>query len=411
MRLLLRKRISVLTDYLATAAAFLWRRLMFRTTFIAITGSAGKSTATACMGSILSSHAPTNWLPGGRNSLTLRILLNTRFRHRFAVIETGSNTPGELRRAARLIAPDVVVVLRVLSIHSNVFPTIEAVAEEKAGLLSRLTARDTVILNGDDPRVLAMAERSPARVCTFGLLPESFVVADQVSAVWPQRLTFRVRCGDQSARIETNLLGEQFLPSVLAAVATAISCGVPLEQCAAALKNMQPVLGRMSPMQLSNGACIVRDEFNANLPSLMSGLDFLAQAQAARRIVVVGDVLDTGLTVRPRARDLGRRVAQVADMAVFLGKNGRLACRSAVEAGMGEETVSAYEDFRAAADFLKSELRAGDLVLSSGWAGRHLERVFLSQVGNIGCWIERCSIVRPCEMCSKLKLVPFPPAR
>jgi UDP-N-acetylmuramoyl-tripeptide--D-alanyl-D-alanine ligase len=409
MRPLLRKRVSVLTHSLATAAAFLWRRLMFRTTFIAITGSAGKSTTTACLASILSSHAPTNWLPGGRNSLTVRILLNTRWRHRFAVIEAGSNTPGELRRAARLIAPDVVVMLRVLSIHSNVFPTIEAVAEEKAGLLSRLTARNTAILNADDPRVLAMAERSPARIRTFGVSPESVVVADQISAAWPQRLTFRVRCGDQSARIETNLLGEQFLPSVLAAVTTAMSCGVPLEQCAAALKNVPPVLGRMSPMQLSNGACIIRDEFNANLPSLMAGLDFLARAQAERRIVVVGDVFDTGLSGRPRARDIGRRVAQAADMAVFLGKNGRLAVRSAVEAGMAEGSVWAYEDFRAAASFLKSELRSGDLVLSSGWEGRHVERMFLSQVGDIGCWIERCTVVRPCEMCSKLKLVPFPP--
>ncbi len=396
-------------ERLVTAAAFVWRRLMFRTTFIAITGSAGKSTATACLASILSAHAPTNWLPGGRNSRTLRILLNTRFRHRFTVIEAGSDAPGSMRRAAGLIAPDVVVVLQVLSIHSNVFPTIEDVAQEKAGLLSRLSARDTVVLNADDPRVLAMADRSPARVRTFGISPGSSVVADQISSAWPQRLTFRVLYGAQSARIETNLLGEHFLPSVLAAVTTAVSCGVPLEQCVAALKNVQPVLGRMSPMHLANGACIIRDEFNANLPSLMAGLDFLAQAQASRRIVVVGDVLDTGLTVRPRARDLGRRVAQAADMAVFLGKDGRLSCKCAVEAGMAEGSVWAYEDPKAAADFLKSELRSGDLVLSSGWAGRHVERVFLSQVGDVGCWVERCSIIRPCEMCSELKLVPFPP--
>lgn len=404
-----RKRIRVLIEYLATGVAYVWRRLMFRTTFIAITGSAGKSTATACLGSILSAYAPTNWLPGGQNTRTLRILLNTRFRHRFAVFEVGTSKSGALRRAAWLIAPDVVVLLRVLSIHSNVFPTIEHVAEEKAGLLSRLSVRDTMILNADDPRVLAMAARRPAQVRTFGVSPGSFVVADQISAAWPQRLTFRARCGDQIARIETNLLGEHFLPSVLAAVTAAVQCGVPLEQCAAALKNTQPVLGRMYPMQLPNGAWIIRDEFNENLPSLMAGLDFLAQAQVSRRIVVVGDVLDTGLTVRPRARDLGQRVAQAADAAVFLGKEGRLARRSAMEAGMAEASVWAYEDLREAANFLKSELRSGDLVLSSGWSGRHVERALLSQIGDVGCWVERCSFIRPCEMCSQLKLVPFPP--
>jgi UDP-N-acetylmuramyl pentapeptide synthase len=80
----------------------------------------------------------------------------------------------------------------------------------------------------------------------------------------------------------------------------------------------------MYPMPLPKGACMIRDEVNANLPSLIAGLEFLAQAQAFRRIAVVRDVLDTGLTVRPRARDLGRRVAEAADMAVFLGRDVRL---------------------------------------------------------------------------------------
>jgi UDP-N-acetylmuramoyl-tripeptide--D-alanyl-D-alanine ligase len=409
MRRRLRERIALLSEYLVSAVAVVWRRLMFRTTFIAITGSAGKSTATACLGSILSAYAPTNWLPGGRNARPMRIVLQTRFRHRFAVIEAGSNVPGTLRRAAWMIAPDIVVVLRVMKIHSNVFPTLEDVAVEKAQLLSRLGKRGTLVLNADDAGVLAMGDGCPARVRTFGVSPGSFVVADQVSGVWPQRLTFRVQCGNETAFFETNLPGEHLLSSVLAAVTTAICCGVPLKECAAAIKNVQPVLGRMYPMHLANGACIIRDEFNANLPSLTAGLDFLAAARVTRRIALVGDVLDTGLTVRPRARDLAARVAKAADMAVFLGRDGRLAAKVAVQAGMAEGSVHAYEDLRAAAEFLRSELRQGDLVLSSGWQGRHTERIILSQFGEIGCWVERCSIIRPCEMCDKLKFVPFPP--
>lgn len=403
MRRLLWRRIEVLSELFVSAAAVLWRRLMFRTTFIAITGSAGKSTATACLGSILSAHAPTNWLPGGRNSLSMRILLNTRFRHRFTVIEAGSDAPGMLRRAAWMMAPDVVVVLGVLHIHSNVFPTIEDVAAEKAQLSSRLGKRGTLVLNADDSRVLAMGDRSPAPIRTFGVSPASFVVADQISAEWPGRLTFRVRCGNEAARVETNFPGEQLLSSVLDAITTAICCGVPLRECVAAIKNVEPVLGRMYPMHLANGACIIRDEFNANLPSLVAGLDFLGRARASRRIVLVGDVLDTGLTARPRARDLAARVAKVADLAVFLGRDGRLAAKTAVQAGMAEAAVRSYEDLREAAGFLKSELRQGDLVLSSGWQGRHVERVVLSQIGDIACWVERCRIIRPCEMCGELK--------
>jgi len=396
-----------------SALAFLWRRVMFRTTFIAITGSVGKTTATACLGSILSAYAPTNWEPGGGNNRTTlsRLVLRTRFRHRFTVIEVGTRAPGALRRAAWMIAPDIAVVLRVLNVHSNAFPTIEEMAAEKSRILSRLGKRGRAVLNADDPRVLAMADGCPPQVRTFGVSPASFLVADQLSAVWPQRLTFRARCGGQTSQVETNFPGAHLLPSVLAALTTAILCGVSLEQGAAVIKTVQPVAGRMNPVLLPNGAWVIRDDFNSTLPTLIAALGFLGQAQASRRIIVMGDVLDTGLTVRPRARDLGQRVAKVADLAVFLSEEGRLSARSAVEAGLHEASVHCYRDLREAADFLKSELRSGDLVLTHGWQGRHIERAVLAQLGDLACWKERCQKVLPCERCPELKLVPFPARR
>ena len=141
----------------------------------------------------------------------------------------------------------------------------------------------------------------------------------------------------------------------------------------------------------------------------MASLEFLAQAQVSRRIVLMGDVLDTGLTVRPRARELARQVAKVADMVVFLAEEGRLSARTAIEAGMAEDSVRAFSDLKEAAKFLKSELRWGDLVLSRGWQGRHIERASLAQIGDVACWMERCPLVLPCDLCPELKLVPFPP--
>jgi UDP-N-acetylmuramoyl-tripeptide--D-alanyl-D-alanine ligase len=406
------RRLRKYTPYLSSAAAFLWRRLMFRTTFLAITGSAGKSTATACLGSILSAHFPTNWLPGGSNSrpVLARIILKTRFRHRFTAIEVGTRAPGALRRAAWMIAPDIAVVLRVLKVHSNVFATEADVAAEKVQLLSRMSKRGIAILNADDPLVMGMAIGCRAQIRTFGVSPGAFLIADQVSAAWPRRLTFRARCGSQTTRVETSLVGEHFLPSVLAALTAAVCCGVPLEEAALAVRDVQPVPGRMAPMFLPNGACVIRDEFNTTLPGLEVSLDFLAHAQVARRIVLIGDVLDTGLTVRPRFDDIGRRVGKAADMAVFLGRYGRYAARAAVTAGMPEASVRSFEDLPEASAFLRSELRSGDLVLSGGWSGRHTERVALALLGDIACWMERCPKVVACDVCSELRLVPFPPS-
>ena len=397
------------TGYLLSACAFVWRRLMFRTTFIAITGSVGKSTATACLGSILSAHYSTNWEPGGHNSrLALAgIVLRTRFRHRFTVIEVGTRAPGALARAAWMIAPDITVLLRVLHVHTDAFPTIEAMAAEKEQLLRRLGRRGVAILNADDPVVLEMAKRRRGPVRTFGVSEDAFLQADQVSAIWPARLSFRARCGQELARVQTNLVGEHLLPSVLAALSTAVSCGVSLPEAAAALQSVQPVAGRMQPMILPNGAAIIRDEYNANVVSVQAGLDYLAGVQPARRIVVVGDILDSGLSTRPRARDLGRRVAQAADMAVFLGSEAPTAAKSALASGMAPGSARAFKYLPEAFEFLKAELRDGDVVLTAGWDGRHIERVILAQLGEISCWIERCPKRLPCEHCPELKLAPL----
>ena len=403
----LRHRWSLWSPFLLSACAFVWRRLMFRTTFIAISGSVGKSTATAALGSVLSSHFSTNWSPGGKNhrQALAETILRTRFWHRFTVIEVGTRAPGALQRAAWMIAPDVVVMLRVLNMHSNAFPTLEEMAAEKAQLLSRLGKRGAAILNADDERVMRMQKLCRGPVRTFGLTAGSFVTASEVSSRWPRRLSFRATCGGESAWVETNLVGEHMVYSALGAQTAAVFCGVPLEKAAACFRDIQPVAGRMQPMYLPNGVTVLRDEYNSHLPTVEAGLEVLRSAEASRRIVILGDVLDAGRSERPRAHYLGAQAAQAADMAVFLGFQAKPAAKAAIAAGMRADSAFAFKTLPEAAAFLKSELRAGDLVLVQGWMGRHVERVILAQLGSISCWLERCSKMMLCEDCPELKLV------
>jgi UDP-N-acetylmuramoyl-tripeptide--D-alanyl-D-alanine ligase len=406
----LRQAYPIGIAFLLSAGAFLWRRLMFRTTFIAISGSVGKSTATASLGTILSAHYATNWLPGGRNHrrILAETILRTRFRHRFTVIEVGTRAPGALKKAAWMIAPDIVVKLRVLNVHSHAFPSLEDMAAEKAQLLSRLGRRGLAILNADDPRVLSMGVQRRGPLRTFGTSPEAFVTASEVSSKWPRRLSFRVRCGHESSSVETNLVGEQMLTSALSALTAAVCCGVPLAQAAACFKEIQPVPGRMQPMQLPNGVTVIRNEYNAVLATFEAALEVMRDAEGCRRIVIVGDVLDSGLSERARFRHLGLQVAGAADMGIFVGRSSIASVKGAIAAGMNQDSAVAFKMLPDAVNFLKLELRAGDLVLLHGWAGRHLERLILAQLGSISCWVERCNKIMQCESCPELKLVRLP---
>ena len=398
--------------YLLSACAFVWRRVMFRTTFIAITGSAGKTTTTACVGAILSAHFPTNWTPGGRNGRVslARDILRTRFRHRFMVIEVGTRAPGALRKAAWMIAPDVAVVLTVLGVHTDAFPSLDAMAAEKEQLLSRLGKRGLAILNADDLLVRDMATRCRGAVRTFGTAADACIRASDISATWPHRLSFWAHYGSDFCRVRTNLVGEHMLTPALAALAVGVSCGVPLELAAAEFAHVQPVAGRMQPMTLPCGAIVLRDDFNASMPTLVAGLNVMRTAEAARRIVIVGDILDSTFTVRPRLRDLGRRVASAADLAIFIGYASNVSAKAAIQAGLTPESARSFQNLRETAAFLQQELRPGDLVFVHGWTAHQIERVILAQLGTISCWIERCNRSIDCDRCPELKLIPLLPA-
>jgi UDP-N-acetylmuramoyl-tripeptide--D-alanyl-D-alanine ligase len=145
--------------WLFYALAYLWRRMLFRTTFIAITGSVGKTTAKECMAAILSTQFRTVLTLNNQNvhygvPLTM---LRVRPWHRFAVIEMGTDGPGLIKRSARLVRPHVAIILTVAKSHTKVFSSLEQIAAEKSSLLDVLLPSRLAILNADDSRVGRMA--------------------------------------------------------------------------------------------------------------------------------------------------------------------------------------------------------------------------------------------------------------
>ena len=387
-----------------SGVSFVWRRLMFGTTFVAVTGSVGKTTATRCLAAILSERFPTNATPGSQNHRLglARTILRTRFSHRFTVIEVATRRVGAMWRACLQVKPDIVVMLSVARTHSHRFPNLEVIAREKAQLLRRLGARGTAVLNGEDPRVLAMAAGLRCRVIRFGLRPEFDIWASEISSQWPARLSFRVHSGGRSYAVTTQLAGEHWVHSVLGALAGAVACGVPLEQAAARVAHVEPYLARLQPAPLPNGAVMLRDEYEGSGVTLDAAFRVLGEARGCRRVVVHGDIWDTGLEPRERYQDLGRRAAEAADVAVFVGDPGPEASRAALAHGMEPANVHAFPELGQASAFLRAELRAGDLVLLKGKTEEHLSRLYFAQLGAVQCWKKECALLSLCDHCPKL---------
>jgi UDP-N-acetylmuramoyl-tripeptide--D-alanyl-D-alanine ligase len=388
--------------------ARLWRRLLVRTTFIAVTGSLGKTTTVRLLAGILATQGRTFHTVGNQNGGVLMLLNILRVRpwHRYGVIEVGIGGPGEMRKLARTLRPGVAVILGVFPTHTTSFASLDQHADEKALLLESLAPGGIAVLNGDDPRVVRMAGRTRHRTCFFGTSAKFDFWADGASSRWPDRLSFRAHSEDEHREIQTRLSGAHWIPALTAALATAARLGVRLEDAAGALGRVEPHAARMDPLLLPNGVVVVRDDYNASVTALEASFQFLREARAGRRVLAVTDFSDSGVNRKHRLRWLAAAVSGWLDLLVLIGEESRYGVRKAMEAGMTPGQAHGFDDLRAAAEFLQTELRGGDLVLLKGRTTDHAARLFFAQCGTVECWRAYCRKTMLCDTCWELGFRP-----
>lgn len=383
--------------------AYVWRRLLPRTRFVAITGSVGKTTAKEAAAAVLAKRfaVQKNHLTVNADRGLWRTILRVKPWHHYAVLEVGTSMPGKVRKAAVIMRPDIAVVLAVKWTHRPGFRTLEATALEKSQLLSQLKPGGAAVLNADDPRVAAIAVPPRCRIMRFGQNEDADVRVSNASAAWPDRLSFDLSWAGESVRVSTKLVGDHWLPSLGAAAAVGRLCGVSLAEVAGALAAIEPTIARCEPVRLPSGAIVIRDEYNGSIETLRPAMELMSKARAKRRVVVWGDYADTSEKPRRRMRRLGEAAAGLADLAVFVGERADLARQAAEAAGAGLE-ARAFVSLEAAAEFLRRELREGDLVLLKGRTSQHLSRLFLSQFGEVACRKPTCAIRYLCDHCDEL---------
>jgi UDP-N-acetylmuramoyl-tripeptide--D-alanyl-D-alanine ligase len=306
---------------------------------------------------------------------------------------------------ARLIGPDVTVVTGIGTEHSRTLGGGADIAREKCKMVSVLPSNGLAVLNGDDPHVLWMAERTRARVITYGFDPSNDVSACNVKLDWPRGTTFTVSVEGTEYQARTRLIGRHMVPPVLAAVAVASAEGLAVAEVLANVAEVEPTRGRMHPVKLPNGAIMLRDDFKTPLESVYAALETLEEIPAERKIVVQADISEPPGKRRKVHREVGARIAEVADLAVFIGEGRKAYASGAARAGMPRESIfNAGYGVERALEYLRETLQPGDVVLVKGRLALRLERITLALQGlTVTCGIQNCpALSRPCELCPQL---------
>jgi len=360
---------------LAAAARARWGRESPRRV-VGVTGSAGKTITKDAIAAVLATAYPTSKTTGNFNNhigVPLSVL-NLDDEARAAVIEIGMNHAGEIRELAAIAQPEIGVVTNVGTAHIESFDSIEGIALAKRELIEALPAGGIAVLNADDARVRRFAEIHSGRTIFFGTSMASAATSGDVLAdgvAWrADGCDFTIR---GAGRFHCPLPARGGLMAALAALATARALDLDLAPLQEAVARLEPPQMRLQRME-RGGVVIWDDCYNSNPEAACMMLDLLAVTPAARRIAVLGEMLELGKCSEELHRSVGRHAVQ-CEVSVLVGIRG--AARHLVDeargAGLTAGAAYFFDEPAAAGQFLKTIARRGDCILFKGSRGTHVE--------------------------------------
>ncbi|MGH3151509.1 MAG: UDP-N-acetylmuramoyl-tripeptide--D-alanyl-D-alanine ligase [Streptosporangiaceae bacterium] len=344
-----------------------------------ITGSSGK-TSTKDLAAQLTERLGPTIAPAGsfNNELGLPLtVLRADSSTRYLVLELSARGPGHIAYLCGIAPPRYGAVLNVGHAHAGEFGGLDQVARAKGELVEALPADGAAILNADDPRVLAMAGRTAARVVTFGVeAPRASVRAADVRLDELGRPSFTLLTPDGSAPVTLRLHGAHNVPNALAAAALARELGLGLADTADALCTaVARSRWRMEVHRRADGVTVINDAYNANPESVRAALEALRHlAAGGRGFAVLGHMAELGDTSQASHEAIGEFAAQ-AELAglIAVGSEAEplLAGARRVPSWTGE--ALAVPDAAAALDVVSNQLKPGDVVLVKASRAAHLE--------------------------------------
>lgn len=339
-------------------------------TVVGITGSNGKTTTKEMLKLVLGSRAVASPRSFNNEIGVPLTLLRADRSHGVCIVEMGTNAPGEIAALAELARPDVGVVLNVGESHLQGLGDLAGVKAEKGALVDSLPADGCAVLNWDDAATRSMMERAPGYAMSFGTWPDADVYAGDVRTRG-RKLSFLLF---GRKRVSLDVLGVHNVHNALAASAVAMWLGEDPAVVCERLRGFRAAPMRMAVEDVGR-VRLVNDAYNANPRSVAAAIHEVSYRGGARRVAVLGDMLELGGRAQQLHAELGRRLAESHINVLWaIGPLSETTAKAAKAAGLKEVFWS--ESVSSAVKSLPFMPKSRDVVLFKASRGVRLERVY-----------------------------------
>lgn len=349
-------------------------RRRFSGRVLAITGSNGKTTVKDMLAAALGTSRRVDASPRSYNSqvgVPLSILgMNPAAQ--VAILECGIDSPGEMARLARLVAPDFGIFTNVGDAHLEGFGSRPRIAREKAELFRGMDEGGWVLTGAGEGLAIEALKGLELPVKTLGSPAEPS----------PYRLTTAggaafLEAPETSIELEVEAPSAPLLQDAALAATAALLLGGDPRQIAEGLRLWRPAPMRLELSTTSRGILLINDAYTADPLSMESALQTLQQERSGgQAVAVLGGMAQLGQASRGAHRKVGRRVYELAlDRLVGVGAGGRQIAGAALEAGMPAERVHIVSNAGEASIILEEHCEAGDRVLLKASRPERLEAI------------------------------------
>ncbi len=353
-----------------------WRRQL-DLRVIGITGSVGKSSTKELVAEVLSRKYHTFKNPGNyNNEIGLPLtLLNMGEGHQYAVLEMGFYYPGEITFLCEIALPQIGIVTNIGTVHAERAGSQAEIVKGKTELVQALPAspEGIALLNWDDALVRPMAQKTSAKVVTYGQKEGADYRALNIISKGLEGVEFDITMPGGEAHIKSPLTGRHSVMTCLRAFAAGNLAGVPDEQISKGLAGAQSQL-RMSVYRHATGAIILDDAYNATPESTLAALDLLSEVEGFH-LAVLGDMLELGEYEQSGHEKVGERAAKCAHALIAIGPRSKAIVDTAIQSGLPAQKTFWFEDAEQALGTVKKYCSKEWVLLVKGSHGMRLDRI------------------------------------
>ena len=350
-------------------------RMLFNPRMIGVTGSVGKTTTKEFCYAVLSAFGKTLKTEGNQNNDIG--VPNTLFRltddTEYAVVEMGMDHAGEIERLTRCARPSAGIITMIGVSHLENLGTRENILKAKMEICTGLPDGAPLALNADNDLLPTASIPSRLRPVWFGIDAANADVRAVDVVTGANGTTFKIidtQYGTFDAAIPT--AGIHTVYDALAAYAAATRLGLDAACCAAALATYRTT-GMRQHIVEKGGITFIEDCYNASPDSMKAALSVLKALPNARKIALLGDMLELGGASEEGHRHTGEWVADAGvDALIAYGPRSAAMAEAAKARGVAAVHCQTAEEVL---QYVRQFVRPGDAVLVKASHSMGLEQL------------------------------------